>query len=163
MNKSDLLIKLLLNDIRYKVNINGYIETTVPPKGSGKVPWRIIPTNKTFQGYHRITFKGNTLQLHRIIYTAFNGPIHSGMIINHIDGNPSNNNSCNLEQLSQGENVNRSKNRICKKRIYSESFKNLVREDHEKGLSYRELSLKYSIAKGTVYNFLIRSPKKLVA
>jgi HNH endonuclease len=160
---SDLLIDELIKDIRYKIHSSGCIETTVPAKGGGKVPWRTINFNKTFQGYCRITYKGHTIQVHRIIYAACNGPLEIGKVINHIDGNPSNNASNNLEQLTQRKNIAQSKNPTTIRKIYTEEFKNMVRTDHSKGLSYRELTLKYSIPKGTVYSFLFLNTKKLVA
>lgn len=160
---SDELIQELLEDPRYKISPDGYVETIVPPKGKAAVPWRLINPSKTFQGYFRITYKAHTIQLHRIIYAACNGPLKPRRVINHIDGNPSNNRADNLEQMTIKKNLKLSKNRETPRKKYSEIFKNLVRDDHKKGLSYRELSLKYSIAKGTVYNFLFPYTKKLVA
>ena len=39
----------------------------------------------------RVRHKGKTVQIHRLIWTLINGVIPSGMIVDHIDGNPENN------------------------------------------------------------------------
>ena len=48
--------------------------------------------------------KGKTHTIHRLVYDSFFGLI-SGLEINHIDGNPSNNRLDNLEQVTASENV----------------------------------------------------------
>lgn len=45
------------------------------------------------------------LLVHRLIWTAFNGPIPEGLVINHIDSNPANNNLDNLEVVTQSANI----------------------------------------------------------
>lgn len=48
---------------------------------------------------------GSTRLVHRLVWEAFNGPIPEGMVINHKDENPSNNNLDNLMLCSQSENL----------------------------------------------------------
>lgn len=43
--------------------------------------------------------------VHRLVYQTFNGPLEDDMIIEHLDGNPSNNHYKNLKQSTQKENI----------------------------------------------------------
>lgn len=56
--------------------------------------------------YIRITLPdGKHKSAHIIIWEAFNGPIPEGMVIDHIDGNRSNNKLSNLRLVTQSENM----------------------------------------------------------
>lgn len=61
--------------------------------------------------YYRITtqynLKGKHFLVHRLIWEAFNGPIPKGYDIDHLDGNPANNNLNNLEMVTHKENIKR--------------------------------------------------------
>lgn len=57
------------------------------------------------KGYWRIGFKGSRYEIHRIIYLLANGSIDDQLEVDHIDGNPSNNNLCNLRLVSKLENL----------------------------------------------------------
>ena len=153
---SDFYINQLLNDSNYLILENGLILSN--NKGNNRpnfdYSWWIVPTNETFQGYQRITYKGNTLQIHRIIYWAFNGPIKKGNVINHRDGNPKNNSIDNLEQLSHRKNILKSKNPETPKKRLEHNIIRQIQLDHKNGLSYRQLVEKYSLAKGTIYGAL---------
>lgn len=67
--------------------------------------------NKGQDGYYRITLYGDngkktTGQLHRFIYEAVYGPIPSGMEVNHIDEDKSNNSIFNLNLMTHKQNSN---------------------------------------------------------
>ena len=61
------------------------------------------------QGYNFIILfiKGKSKQfhIHRLVYQAFIGELIAGLVIDHIDNNPSNNYVNNLQQVSQRKNV----------------------------------------------------------
>jgi len=57
------------------------------------------------KGYHNITLyvsggrlnkRCRSISVHRLVWDAFNGPIPEGLVIRHIDSNPSNNKLSNL-------------------------------------------------------------------
>lgn len=53
--------------------------------------------------------KGKHFLVHRAVWEVFNGPIPEGYDIDHIDGNPKNNNLDNLQAITHCENVKRRK------------------------------------------------------
>lgn len=112
------------------------------------------------QGYATVLVLGKHRKAHRIIWEMHHGPIPEGMVIDHIDGNPANNQLTNLRLATQCQNLSnqnrrknptglkgvfRRKNRfhasisVENKRIYLGSFptKGLA------GLAYAKASLKY--------------------
>lgn len=52
---------------------------------------------------------GKHFLVHRMVWEAFNGPIPEGYDIDHLDGNPHNNNLDNLEPVEHQENIKRRK------------------------------------------------------
>lgn len=61
-------------------------------------------------GYHRIELKikkgvGRKFLIHRLVYQAFIGELQDDLVIEHLDGNPSNNHYLNLRQSTQKTNI----------------------------------------------------------
>lgn len=101
---NDYEISKFVNDPNYKILENGDILTRLT--FSGKVSknniWR--PAGSRRRGYHTVKYYGKMLQVHRIIYAKFKGPLERDLVINHIDGNGYNNNPSNLELVTQSKN-----------------------------------------------------------
>jgi hypothetical protein len=95
--KNDKYIEALLEDENYQVHSDGTILRLV---GDFWVPVRQI--NR--QGYLCIVYQTKRLQLHRIIYAKFVGPLNGRLVTNHKDGNTLNNHPENLELITQQEN-----------------------------------------------------------
>jgi len=62
-------------------------------------------------GYRQIKFD-KLYSLHRIVYEAFNGSIGHKMVINHIDGDITNNALSNLEECTQYDNIMKGKRKV---------------------------------------------------
>lgn len=116
---NDDLIDLLVKDKWYDIRSDGTIWTCRPPsgpKGTKKYPWRRVDRlrkNKdgSIDGRYIITYTSDHdpdnrgfLQVSRVIYRNFNGPLDPELEINHIDGNWKNNIPSNLELITKHEN-----------------------------------------------------------
>lgn len=107
----------------------------VRSRHGGKV--RYLKCKKSKHGYIEVPLskngKKNFFYVHRLVYTAFNGPIPEGMQIDHIDGNKENNALSNLRVVTPRENVNNPVTRVryleaIKKITSSEEWRNNQRE-----------------------------------
>ena len=58
-------------------------------------------------GYHYVKFFGESYGKHRIIWEMFNGSIPKGMVIDHINNNPSDNRIENLQCITATQNTQR--------------------------------------------------------
>ncbi len=108
------VLKINGYELRYSIDESGVIKSLplyVKCRG-GK--HRLIPEKKlsiftTSHGYKAVDLTDGRSKkrqyLHRLIYEHFVAPIPDGMVINHIDGNPSNNSIENLECVTQQDNV----------------------------------------------------------
>ena len=117
------------------------------------------------KGYYMFQFSKNSqfknIYLHRLVYEAFNGTIPEGLLIDHIDNNPLNNDICNLRLATSSENQYNKKvsknNKIGYKNIsYSEKRKDFcvrIRKNKklivnkyfknlEEAIEYRNIQLK---------------------
>lgn len=95
-----------------------------------------------------------TYNVHRLVWSAFNGQIPQGYEINHIDENPSNNRLENLNLMTHKENINYGtrNERSAKKHINGKKSKpvlqydlqdNLIKEFPSLMQVYRELGFSY--------------------
>ena len=116
---------------------------------------RLIKGTLRSNGYLQLTIKNKTIKVHRLVIEAFKGK--SDLTVDHIDGNPQNNNLSNLEYVTQAENTRRMFERVgtahlknnfngeiygCKKLVY-------------KGLKFNsinELARKMGLSRTTVKN-----------
>lgn len=99
VNKSERPIPLLEGSTLIHVEGSLFVDSV-----TGMVVSRVGWIHRS-TGYEKIALNGVTPSVHRIVYEAVNGPIPEGLIVNHIDGVPSNNRPDNLEAIPQGENI----------------------------------------------------------
>ena len=71
---------------------------------------RVLKPGKTREGYYRVILYLNSVKknasVHRLVWTAFNGPIPEGLQINHLNENKSDNRLENLSLCTAKENIN---------------------------------------------------------
>lgn len=88
---------------RYQVSNHGRVKSLL---GKG----RVLKPGTTTNGHQIIGMtpegqKARYFYIHRIVATVFIGAIPDGMFINHIDGNPKNNDPRNLEFITHSRNI----------------------------------------------------------
>ena len=101
--KNDSLIKKFLKDPNYQVLDNGIILTNISRQGHLTDTWRVKALTYD-KAYLSFNYHKRTLQVHRIVYHAFVGKLKCDLVINHIDGNSTNNHPSNLELVTQAQN-----------------------------------------------------------
>jgi hypothetical protein len=68
--------------------------------------WRVAKLSPNRMGYFTVTFNGDKYRCHRIVWVLFNNKdIPRGMVIDHKDGDPTNNKIDNLRMITQRENT----------------------------------------------------------
>jgi hypothetical protein len=153
---NDKYIEEIINDPHYIIKETGEILTKITRTGKVSVNnvWRNC-VNKRKDGYQYISYKYKSLQLHRVVYRKFKGELNDRLVINHIDGNPSNNHIDNLELVTQSKNLEHSYRVLKKSPVigYSKINKQIadqIREEYKTIKSYKVLAKKYSLAKTSV-------------
>ena len=111
MASRDFFIQVFLRDTRYHVSPSGFVWSSVKGDQELKDHWRLCGcvsrkgTAKHPRSYLILGYMGQKLQIHRIVYAAFNETMDEHKVVNHIDGNTFNNSSSNLNQLTHQENI----------------------------------------------------------
>lgn len=102
---NDSLIEELLNDEDYMFSSDFKLLTRRAANGHLVESFREKCVYSGKDGYKILTYKKRKLSYHRVIYRKFKGKLEPDLVINHIDGNPSNNSPDNLELVTQCYNV----------------------------------------------------------
>lgn len=103
--KHDSLIFELLKNEDFRIHENGSIEKRIRKwdKEIRKELWAKC-TRKDGAGYLYVRFQKKNVSAHRIVFAKFNGFLRSDKVVNHKDGNKTNNNVLNLELISESQN-----------------------------------------------------------
>lgn len=106
------------------------------------------------RGYVYASIKGKTKSVHRIVAQMFINPIIKDMVINHKDGNKSNNDASNLEIVSQSFNVQHAYDtglsiKLNKRNVYQVDFKGNLIETFD---SLTSVENQTGINRGSVHN-----------
>ena len=152
---NDELINQFLKDENYQVLESGILLTRICLRGWITETWRVKKLTNN-EGYFKFRYKGKGILIHRLVYAAFVGPLDRDKVINHIDGNPSNNHPSNLELITQKENMLHA-NRVLGKKPRSTGYKvtqeiadEIRRLVAKENMRACELVKKYSVAKSTI-------------
>lgn len=107
--EKDHLIEMMINDPEYDIRPDGTIWTNRPKSGPKKpgiiYPWRRLDRDGQKPGYRIATCYGSYVQVHRVIYRKFIGPLDHELTVNHKNGNKSDNVPNNLELITTQENT----------------------------------------------------------
>jgi hypothetical protein len=153
---NDKYIEELIDDPHYIIKETGEILTKITRTGKVSVNnvWRNC-VNKRKDGYQYISYKYKSLQLHRVVYRKFKGELNDRLVINHIDGNPSNNHIDNLELVTQSKNVEHSYRVLKNPPVIGSSKINKqiadeIRKEYAENKNFLAICKKYSLAKSTI-------------
>lgn len=86
----------------YDASSPSYLRNRVTRNSKSKADMPAGTRNHT--GHYQVMLNGERLQVHRIVYELFFGAIPHGMLIDHADGNPSNNSIENLRLATSQQN-----------------------------------------------------------
>lgn len=88
----------------YKISNTGKVYSMARPKAKGKELKQVVR-----HGYSRVTLlkdkKTKSIAVHRLVASHFVSGEEESLVVNHIDGNKSNNNYSNLEWCTQAQNI----------------------------------------------------------
>jgi len=111
--------------------------------------------NKKAKPYHEVSFKSKRVAVHRLVYGKFVGKLNDRLVINHKDGNPSNNKYDNLELITQSKNNFHAYRTLNKqpvkgrKKIDDETAE-MLREQRRLGATYADLISMFGLCKSTI-------------
>jgi hypothetical protein len=155
---NDVYIEKLISDPLYDIKANGTIWSLVSLQGKITTTWRQAG-QVCKQGYRRLSYgprhDRKHLRVSRIMYRKFIGPLFSDLVINHKDGNRSNNYPSNLELVTQSKNnehrfqvLNRPAVKGQRKVTDEQVLE--IRKLKSQGWSLSKLARQFKIAKSTV-------------
>lgn len=157
LSKNDDYIEAIIEDKHYDIRPDGTIWTLIQKTGklSVKGEWREAGRTSEDE-YREISYLGEVrLRIHRIVYRKYVGELSPDLVINHKDGNKSNNRPENLELISQAEN-NKHKYRelgaapVIGRSKIDEATADAIRADRAAGANYKTLMSKYGLAKSSI-------------
>lgn len=133
--------------------------------GNGKDRKRVYFRDK------RITPKKVAFTVSRLVWTAFNGPIPEGMIIDHIDCNPLNNSLENLQCITSSENIKRAY-KLTRRAYTNGSINGMtvtntqdvgsILLEYSKGSTQGELKSKYNLSQKQISRIINRQAWKYI-
>lgn len=93
----------------YYVTNNGKVANIITDEEGYVINFRLMKLETSSFGHKRVELHINKepikFSIHRMVYEVWIGELIDGMVIEHLDGNPSNNNINNLKQSTQKENI----------------------------------------------------------
>lgn len=93
--------------VSYEVSDAGAVRRCLP--GHRTEAGRVLAHKYDSEGYDRMVLmhggKRVGRRVHQLVAEAFIGPRPPGMVVNHIDADKTNNSACNLEYVTQGQNI----------------------------------------------------------
>lgn len=137
--------------------------TPRPSRGRGIRPGGLLKPSLSSTGYVDVAFSsGGTASYHNLVHHlvagAFIGPRPDGMVINHKDGNKSNNCADNLEYVTQKQNSVHSYetgmspcgSRHYKAKLNTETLAK-CRALRARGMMWKDIAVELGVSKNTVY------------
>jgi len=106
--------------VNYEASADGVVSHRIIKKPVGWV---------TNRGYLRFGAGKKSYCVHRIVYEAHNGLIEDGFVIDHKNGNITDNSVLNLQAISQRENIKKGKKNRARQPVGVKSFDTVTNEE----------------------------------
>lgn len=115
----------------------------------------VVPQYAHTKGYRLARLRGRPYYVHRLVAEAFFGGIPSGMLVNHKDGDKTNNALSNLEIVTPAENVNHAiRLGLHQAGRIDDDLVREIRAAHRQGLRACDLRRQYGIPQASMTRLL---------
>lgn len=159
---NDHLVYELINNQNYEVRADGTVWTKITKTGKISIHnvWRQAGSAR--KGYWTVKYFGTMLQVHRIIFAKFKGPLSFDLVVNHLDDNGYNNLPDNLELVTQSRNnyhrfrKDGGKPPVMGNKVLDWDKVRIIRGLNQSGVSHSEIGKIYDISKGHVSQIVNR-------
>ena len=131
----EVWVKCYCSD-RHMVSTNGKVKKLAYTTDSGRRYKEGLCRVSKSSGYDRVSILGRSVRVHQLVYFSFNGgdPRETDLVIDHVNGNKSDNRLENLELVTIKENIRRWRGENKKKtqEIIIEMYDKLWNTDKDK-------------------------------
>jgi hypothetical protein len=121
---------------RHMVSTNGKVKKLAYTTDSGSRYKEGLCKVSKSSGYDRVSILGKSVRVHQLVYFSFNGgdPRETDLVIDHVNGDKSDNTLENLELVTIKENIRRGrgKNKMKMREILLEMYEQLWNADKDK-------------------------------
>jgi len=98
-------------------------------------------------GYYKVTLsvngKSKPIEVHRLVAETFKPTLDKALVVDHIDGDKLNNKVCNLEWITQRQNLAKSK-RVNKNPRFTDAEKVEIKKYYATGVSLIQLTIHFN-------------------
>lgn len=141
MPKQDELIEQILNDSRFDIREDGTVWRYMKTRKA----WKQIGTYTNGLGYYTFSYRDSKIRVHRIVYARWVGGLKKGFVVDHIDGDSTNNAAGNLQQISQCQNVRKGQTtKLTRHQV--ERIKKLL----EEGLTHKRIAAMFGVGTSNI-------------
>lgn len=144
-----------MNEVYNKIELDDFLDYEISNYGNLKhhgmlkTPWNTINGYKMYCLYSKKLKTMKKVLIHRLVGIAFLPLVEGKDLINHKDGDKTNNNLSNLEWCTQKENRNHPNNKIGN---YGKRYsKEIIEEVRVSKLKIREIIEKYSMSRSNIF------------
>jgi hypothetical protein len=161
MSRSNEVIAFVVVSDLYDIRADGAVFTKIHPNGRIGKQWRQMDRLNNFSGRRVITAQRLQLEVSRVVYWKFKGPIPEGMTVDHINEDRTDNRLENLQLMTSVENVRKSLKENPRRKAlttadyvgnyrFSESDIREIRRKRSEGAKIADIAAAHCASKGQI-------------